>query len=185
MGEDIGFSDREVIHKSTVATGGGLEFLREKSTRTKFFRAWKKEGKDISPRILKHPIARPATLDAFFERTERYGWEYDLVIWMVRDLDQVIKSTISHRKLRTNAANVDWAEVEATWRHRLPLVMAEMAQRFTDFPLLVVYHPDFATNRDYAKVVMRPVLKLIGKSNQDFIEAWDQVSRPERVTVYE
>ena len=63
--------------------------------------------------------------------------------------------------------------------------MAEMAHRFKDFPLLIVYHPEFATNRDYAKKVMQPALKLISKSNKDLIKAWDRVSKPERITVYE
>lgn len=193
LGIDIGFSERVTNHKTVKAVGGGLEYLRQHPQRIKFKRSLKK-GHDISPRVIKHPVARPVTLRKLFDTIQGRKWKIDICILMSRDVDQVIKSTLYHKKLNGNKKRfkgwVDneaesWEEVEELWKKRLPLVLAELSIELMSYPTLIIHHPEFARNLEYASEVFRPVLTLLDKTEDEFVEAWKLRQRKERIKIHE
>jgi hypothetical protein len=189
MGVDIGFSDRVVRHLSTESSSGGLEFLRTKDTR-KVFRREMAKGNDVSPMVIKHPIARPVTLENFFGEIKTFGWKIDMVILMSREFSQVISSTIYHRKIKRTLPDYDtggdtWEEVRHTWEERLPMAMALLSRELVNYPTLVVYHPLFAENMAYAREVFVPVLSLVNRTDSEFKRAWVEMNRPSRIIYHE
>jgi len=190
LGFDTGFDD-EIVTKVITDRGKGLEYIRGGVTRKPWLAA-KKQGRDISPEVIKQPIqdygddGGTGIIGDVLDTVDENEWFVHHVLVTIRSLTSVVESI--ERRMKTGDKVMFKVRGDEAKRQR-ELLAAEGFYKLAcklavrEHPYTLIEFPKSVEDPKYCFRKLRPILNPILHTQRDFMKIHAEVAKKDMVHI--